>query len=45
MPCLFSNKGYNIRELGIEDAYHQALLKKPKSGKVNNQGKFYNIGG
>ncbi|MGD9992530.1 MAG: GTP 3',8-cyclase MoaA [Salinivirgaceae bacterium] len=45
MPCLFSNKGYNIRELGIEEAYHQALLKKPKSGKVNNKGSFYNIGG
>lgn len=44
-PCLFSNKGYNVRELGIEEAYKQALNKKPKSGYKNNTGGFYNIGG
>lgn len=44
-PCLFSNTNYNIRELGIAEAYNQALKLKPKSGHKNNSGKFYNIGG
>jgi cyclic pyranopterin phosphate synthase len=44
-PCLFSDKGYNVRQLGIKEAYTQALNKKPKSGHKNSTGKFYNIGG
>lgn len=44
-PCLFSNTQYNIRKLGIAEAYKQALKQKPESGHKNNSGKFYNIGG
>lgn len=45
MPCLFSNLKFNVRELGIEEAFAQALGKKPKSGQVQTTSKFYNIGG
>ncbi|MBI9035789.1 MAG: GTP 3',8-cyclase MoaA [Bacteroidales bacterium] len=44
-PCLFSDAGYNIRELGIEQAYDQTLGNKPKSGSAATKTKFYNIGG
>jgi len=44
-PCLFSDLAFNVRELGIEEAYQQAVGKKPKSGSYNNSGDFYNIGG
>ena len=45
MPCLFSNLKFNVRKLGIEEAFAQALGKKPKSGHVQTSSKFYNIGG
>jgi cyclic pyranopterin phosphate synthase len=45
MPCLFSNIGYNVRELGIENAIDLAVRNKPRSGHHNSVGKFYNIGG
>jgi len=45
MPCLFSNLGYNVRELGIKQAVELAIKNKPKSGHHNSVGKFYNIGG
>jgi cyclic pyranopterin phosphate synthase len=44
-PCLFSNKGFNIKEYGIENAFLKALNVKPKKGAVNQIGSFYNIGG
>jgi cyclic pyranopterin phosphate synthase len=44
-PCLFSNLEYNIRELGIDEAFKQAVKCKPKSGSVNNNNLFHNIGG
>ncbi len=44
-PCLFSDIGYNVRELGIEKAIELAIKNKPASGLVNSTGKFYNIGG
>lgn len=44
-PCLFSEIDYNIRELGIEQAYELALKRKPKTGHKNKTGNFYNIGG
>jgi len=44
-PCLFSNLEFNVRELGIEKAYKQALYQKPQSGHRNSTGNFYNIGG
>lgn len=45
MPCLFSSNGYNVKELGIENAYKMAVGLKPKSGHSNKVGSFYNIGG
>ncbi len=44
-PCLFSDAGYNIRELGIEQAFDLAVGNKPKSGSTATKTKFYNIGG
>lgn len=44
-PCLFSNLGYNVRSLGITEAYNQALGNKPESGEAGNNHQFYNIGG
>jgi cyclic pyranopterin phosphate synthase len=44
-PCLFSEVGYNIRELGNEAALKLAVGNKPKRGSLNNVNNFYNIGG
>lgn len=44
-PCLFSNRGYNIRRLGIEQAFLQAVQHKPLRGVMSNVHSFYNIGG
>lgn len=44
-PCLFNDLSFNVRKLGIEEAYLQAVGKKPKSGSYNKSGDFYNIGG
>lgn len=44
-PCLFSNKGYDIRTLGAKEALVQAIKNKPETGSCNVSGKFYNIGG
>lgn len=44
-PCLFSDSGYNVRELGIERAIEMAIKNKPACGVVNRTGEFYNIGG
>ncbi len=44
-PCLFSNKGFNIREEGIESALLKAIGGKPASGHKNAVNAFYNIGG
>lgn len=44
-PCLFNNREYSIRELGIQGAIENALIHKPKCGSVNTSGEFYNIGG
>jgi cyclic pyranopterin phosphate synthase len=44
-PCLFNDVGFNIRKIGIAEAYRLALSNKPESGKTNQSGKFYNIGG
>lgn len=45
MPCLFSDLGYNVRELGAREAILQALGNKPRSGSVNKMNHFNNIGG
>ncbi len=44
-PCLFNDLAYNVRELGIEEAYNKALKNKPLTGHKNKTGNFYNIGG
>ena len=44
-PCLFNNLSYNIRKLGIEEAFNKAILNKPQSGHFNNTNQFFNIGG
>jgi len=44
-PCLFSDRGFSIRELGPEEALRQALDAKPERGTVNHVNGFYNIGG
>jgi cyclic pyranopterin phosphate synthase len=44
-PCLFSDLEFDIRELGVEQAYSKAIGFKPKSGTENKVNKFSNIGG
>ncbi len=44
-PCLFSDTGFSIRELGAEEALQRALEAKPERGTVNHVNGFYNIGG
>jgi len=45
MPCLFSDLRFNVRELGIEQAFAAALGEKPKNGHVAKKSRFYNVGG
>lgn len=44
-PCLFSDIGYSIRELGAREAIVRAIENKPKRGGKSISGEFYNIGG
>lgn len=44
-PCLFSDMGYPIRELGAKKALEIAVVNKPACGTSNHTGEFYNIGG
>jgi cyclic pyranopterin phosphate synthase len=44
-PCLFSDNGYNVRELGAAEAIRRAVEGKPESGTTNHINGFYNIGG
>ncbi len=44
-PCLFSDIGFSVRELGAEEAIKRAVLSKPEKGMVCYNHKFYNIGG
>jgi cyclic pyranopterin phosphate synthase len=44
-PCLFNDIEYNIRELGITDAFRLAIENKPKCGSINLKNEFNNIGG
>ncbi|MFZ4463697.1 MAG: GTP 3',8-cyclase MoaA [Bacteroidales bacterium] len=45
MPCLFTDLKYNIREMGIENAYWAAIQNKPSCGSINLSKQFSNIGG
>lgn len=44
-PCLFNDIEYNIRQLGIQEAFQLAIENKPQSGSVNRNNEFNNIGG
>ncbi len=44
-PCLFSDLEFDVRELGIKEAFLQAVGQKPRSGTENKINKFSNIGG
>ena len=44
-PCLFNAQGFNVREMGAEQAILSALDHKPRCGTFNVKEQFYNIGG
>jgi cyclic pyranopterin phosphate synthase len=44
-PCLFSNIGYDVRNLGTEKTFELALANKPLSGSINTSCTFYRMGG
>lgn len=44
-PCLFSDIGFNIRELGAKQAILKAVEFKPECGGFSTKGEFYNVGG
>ena len=43
--CLFSDVGFNIRKLGVEKAFQQAIKYKPKQGTISDDEWMYKIGG
>ena len=43
--CLFSDMAYDVRELGIKEAFRQAVYHKPKTGTHTSTGNFCRIGG
>ena len=44
-PCLFSDLEFDIRSLGIKEAFQLAAGLKPECGSVNTSDLFHNIGG
>ena len=44
-PCLFSDAGYPVRELGMKEALMQAVNHKPESGETCRNITFRRIGG
>lgn len=44
-PCLFSNIEWDIRKLGVERAFQEALYSKPSCGSKSTNRNFSNIGG
>lgn len=44
-PCLFSDLGFSMRELGAAEAIRRAIAAKPVKGTCNSMGSFHNIGG
>jgi len=45
VPCLHSGLRYNVRELGIQQAFQQAIEFKPEKGTGTETHEFSNIGG
>lgn len=44
-PCLFSDLGYSVRELGAREAIQQAITNKPEAGTESHVNTFYAVGG
>jgi cyclic pyranopterin phosphate synthase len=44
-PCLFSDLGFSVRELGAREALERAAGHKPQSGETCNSTTFRRIGG
>jgi cyclic pyranopterin phosphate synthase len=44
-PCLLDTSSYNIRQMGNEQAFFEAVKNKPACGTMNSKGNFYTIGG
>jgi cyclic pyranopterin phosphate synthase len=44
-PCLFSDIGYSVRELGAREAILQAIQNKPEKGAESHTNTFYAVGG
>jgi len=44
-PCLFSDLGFSVRELGAQEAIRRTVMAKPEKGTCNTKDGFYNIGG
>lgn len=45
VPCLHSDLRYNVRKLGIEEAFRRAVNLKPEKGIGTESHEFSNIGG
>ncbi len=45
IPCLFSDMGFSVRQLGAREAIRRTIESKPRCGTHNALGDFYNIGG
>lgn len=45
VPCLHSGLRFNVRELGIKEAFRQAVENKPEKGMGTESHEFSNIGG
>ncbi|TNF42628.1 MAG: radical SAM protein [Bacteroidetes bacterium] len=45
VPCLHSGLRYNVRELGIRQAFQESVEFKPKKGTGTENHEFSNIGG
>ncbi len=45
LPCLFSDQGYSVRELGARGAIEAAVGGKPESGQCSRENSFYTVGG
>lgn len=44
-PCLFSDKSFSVRKLGVKEAFKAAIKSKPNKGSKSDSNEFYNIGG
>jgi molybdenum cofactor biosynthesis enzyme MoaA len=44
-PCLFSNLGFSVRELGPAEALTRAVAEKPRRGQSNTTAAMHAIGG